>query len=463
MGYNITKEEAKEVYSLVKRAVPSANGTEGSEHAIDEWSDEEKALFVKATEASYHLWYRGNFLICDALKPLNSYQIRFLLSEIVDEDGIGCLALSGLTTECVKAWYSDDKSLDALSSEMTHEELIDIRDEFFGGLDEWLKFTFDIRQRGRGAHGTMQREVLRSDDALLPITFPDEGIVPLRYFAQTVRVWGEYKLNPNLYDIVVKSARHHLCQAGEASLPITAKLAVEIVQGALFDCSEDKPPRHSIARATLLEAIYKPEAGPVYQPTPDAWMTLIFTEAHNVCNADQNEPQEADDDEHGVYEMIFCDSCENDLDDIGRACRCTHTRLHVEICRFLMAKDVPIPREVWQRLAYHNQWRLAHYLHTHKPIQFNLNIPISALNKAVEYDRVGFVKFLLQYGYFEATDVPPGADLSTKMRECLGTGTRKRRRDALVSAQSALDELKGEMPEGVYLKLCTSFQTAFNQ
>ncbi len=452
MGYNITKEEAKEVYSLVKRAVPSANGTEGSEHAIDEWSDEEKALFVKATEASYHLWYRGNFLICDALKPLNGDQIRFLLehglSELEDEDG--------MTTECVKAWYSDDKSLDALSSEMTHEELIDIRDEVFGGLDEWLKFTFDIRQRGRGAHGTMQREVLRSDDALLPITFPDEAIVPLRYFAQTVRVWGEYKLNPNLYDIVVKSARHHLCQAGGVD---QWKLAVEIVQGALFDCSEDKPPRHSIARATLLEAIYERRL----KPTPDAWMTLIFTEAHNVCNADQNDLQEADDDEHGVYEMIFCDSCENDLDDIGRACRCTHTRLHVEICRFLMAKDVPIPREFWQRLAYHNQWRLAHYLHTHKPIQFNLNIPISALNKAVEYDRVGFVKFLLQYGYFDATDVSPGADLSTKMRECLGTGTRKRRRDALVSAQSALDELKEEMPEGVYLKLCTSFQTAFNQ
>ena len=250
MGYNITKEEAEEAYSLVKRAVPSANGTEGSEHAIDEWSDEEKALFVKATEASYHLWYRSNFLICDALKPLNGDQIRFLLkhglSELEDEDG--------MTTECVKAWYSDDKSLDALSSEMTHEELIDIRDEVFGGLDEWLKFTFDNRQRGRGAHGTMQREVLRSDDALLPITFPDEGIVPLRYFAQTVRAWGEYKLNPNLYDIVVKSARHHLCQAGGVD---QWKLAVEIVQGALFDCSEDKPPRHSIARATLLEAIYE--------------------------------------------------------------------------------------------------------------------------------------------------------------------------------------------------------------
>ena len=129
MGYNITKE-AEEAYSLVKRAVPSANGTEeGSEHAIDEWSDEEKALFVKATEASYHLWYRSNFLICDALKPLNSDQIRFLLkhslSELEDVDG--------MTTECVKAWYSDDKSLDALSSEMTHEKI----DYYQGQVFRW--------------------------------------------------------------------------------------------------------------------------------------------------------------------------------------------------------------------------------------------------------------------------------------------------------------------------------------
>ena len=60
----------------------------------------------------------------------------------------------------------------------------------------------------------------------------------------------------------------------------------------------------------------------MYRPTPDAWMTLIFTEAHNVCNADQNDLQEADD---GVYEMIFCDSCENDLDDIGHSDVGVHT------------------------------------------------------------------------------------------------------------------------------------------
>ena len=440
--YNVTKEEAERVYSLVRHT---------PERPLSEWSDDEKALFERATDASNVLQYSSDFQIWKALQPLNNPQICSLLKEIrtvdgVTESGTTCLYAN------TRGWHKASRSLKAMSSEMSREELIIVRDTVFGGLDEWLTFVFD------GQFETT--EVLRSDDALLPITFPDEGIVPLRYFAQTVRVWGEYKLNPNLYDIVVKSARHHLSQAGGVD---QWELAVEIVQGALFDCSEDKPPRHSIARATLLKAIYMPDFRRRLKPTPDAWMTLIFTEAHNVCNADQNEPQEADDDEHGVYEMIFCDSCENDLDDIGRACRCTRTRLHVEICRFLMAKDVPIPREFWDRLAYHNQWRLAHYLHTHKPIQFNLNIPISALNKAVEYDRVGFVKFLLQYGYFDATDVSPGADLSTKMRELLGTGTRKRRRCALTSAQSALDELKEDMPEGVYLKLCTRFQDAFNQ
>ena len=430
-GRIVTKEEAGRVCSLVEHA---------PERTLSEWSDEEKALFVKATDNADFLGYSSDFMVFKALEPLNDAQIRFLLREIRTVfDGMWA---------CVKQWHGEWSSVSAMSSEMSREELIIIRDKVFGGIDEWVEFIFTKKD--------LHTLVLSSDDALLPITFPEGSIVPLKYFTQTVRVWVDHKINPNLYDIVVKSARHHLCQAGP--------LAVGIVQGALFDCSGDRPPRHNIARAKLLKAIYEPEAGPVYQPTADAWMTLIFTEAHNVCNVDdnENESQEADDAEHGVYEMIFCDGCEHDSYDIGRACRCTHTRLHVDECRILMAMAVPIPCEFWDRLAYHNQWRLAHYVHTHKR-EFNLNIPISALHKAVEYDRVGFVKFLLQYGYFEATDVSPYANISTKMRECLGTGTRKRRRDALASAQSALDELKEDMPEGVYLKLCTRFQDAFNQ
>ena len=438
MGYNLTKEEAERVYSLVRHT---------PERPLSEWSDDEKALFERATDASNVLQYSSDFQIWKALKPLNNPQICSLLKEIRSVDGVTESGSTGLYAS-TRGWHKDSRSLKAMSSEMSREELIIVRDTVFGGLDEWLTFVFD------GQFETT--EVLRSDDALLPITFPD-GIVPLKYFAKTVSAGVENKINPNLYDVVVTSARHHLCQGG----PLT----VGIVQGALFDRVSDNSPRHSIARATLLKAIYEPEAGPVYQPTADAWMTLIFNQAHNVCNVDpnQNEAQEADDSEYDVLEVVFCDKCESEVDDIGRsACTCWDTRLHVDECRFLMEMNVPIPREFWDRLAYHNQWRLAHYLHTHKR-EFNLNIPVSALHKAVEYDRVGFVKFLLQYGYFDATHVRPGADLSTKMRECLGTGTRKRRRDALVSAQSALDELKEEMPEGVYLKLCTSFQTAFNQ
>ena len=436
--YNLTKEEAERVYSLVRHT---------PERPLSEWSDDEKALFERATDASNVLQYSSDFQIWKALKPLNNPQICSLLKEIRSVDGVTESGSTGLYAS-TRGWHKDSRSLKAMSSEMSREELIIVRDTVFGGLDEWLTFVFD------GQFETT--EVLRSDDVLLPITFPD-GIVPLKYFAKTVSAWVENKINPNLYDVVVTSARHHLCQGGP--------LVVGIVQGALFDRVSDNLPRHIIARATLLKAIYEPEAGPVYQPTADAWMTLIFNQAHNVCNVDpnQNEAQEADDSEYDVLEVVFCDKCESEVDDIGRsACTCWDTRLHVDECRFLMEMDVPIPREFFDRLAYHNQWRLAHYLHTHKR-EFNLNIPVSALHKAVEYDRVGFVKFLLQYGYFDATDVPPGADLSTKMRECLGTGTRKRRRDALVSAQSALDELKEEMPEGVYLKLCTSFQTAFNQ
>lgn len=442
--YNLTKEEAERVYSLVRHT---------PERPLSEWSDDEKALFERATDASNVLQYSSDFQIWKALKPLNNPQICSLLKEIRSVDGVTESGSTGLYAS-TRGWHKDSRSLKAMSSEMSREELIIVRDTVFGGLDEWLTFVFD------GQFETT--EVLRSDDALLPITFPD-GIVPLKYFAKTVSVWVENKINPNLYDVVVKSARHHLC--GETSSLRAGPLAVGIVQGALFDYSGDRPPRHNAARRTLLKAIYSPEVGPKYQPTPDTWMTLIFNQAHNVCNVDpnQNEAQEADDSEYDVLEVVFCDKCESEVDDIGRsACTCWDTRLHVDECRFLMEMDVPIPREFWDRLAYHNQWRLAHYLHTHKR-EFNLNIPVSALHKAIEYDRVGFVKFLLQYGYFEASDVSLDADLSTKMRELLGTGTRKRRRCALASAQSALDELKEDMPEGVYLKLCTRFQAAFNQ
>ena len=144
------------------------------------------------------------------------------------------------------------------------------------------------------------------------------------------------------------------------------------------------------------------------------------------------------------------------------ACECVD-RLHTEHCLFLMQKNVPIPPEFWVRCAYHNQWRLAHFLHSRRPESFELNIPASAFRKAIEYDRHGFVKFLVQYEYFSRSDVPPGAKLSPFLLGYLGTVSKKRRRDALMSAQAALDEFKQEMPENTYLRLCERFKEGFDQ
>lgn len=76
--------------------------------------------------------------------------------------------------------------------------------------------------------------VLRSDDVLLPITFPG-GTVPLKYFAETLRSWIWYTTNPNLYEIVVQLRR-------TASRQRRAALNVGIVQDAVFtsvvDCTD---------------------------------------------------------------------------------------------------------------------------------------------------------------------------------------------------------------------------------
>lgn len=289
---------------------------------------------------------------------------------------------------------------------------------------------------------------------MLPITF-EKGIVPLQYFEKTLDNWRDNATNRTLFDIVCASSRHHLVNGGA--------LGVEIVEDAVFN-----PCRYTLL---LLKEIYSEQSGLI--PRTDVWMRLMFTEASRLCNMDMvdygdddDDDDDADDDGIDIREIKFCKRCEEYMRDNGRAncaCSCESNRLHLDECRFLMGKNVPIPKEFWERCAYHNQWRLAHYLHVHRPESFELNIPMSALRKAVEFDGIGFVKFLIKYGYFNGSDVSPDADISTAMREYLGTRTKKRRRDALTSAQEALDEHKQDMPENTYVQLCQRFHEAFHQ
>ena len=400
---------------------------------VHQWSDDEKVVFVEATRyATRGFSCLGVYFQIDyALKPLDESEVVRLLRQLVHEG------------EHAKVWYLNEKSLDAMSSgDMTREELITIRDDVFGGRNGWMRSIFG-RRRGRDYY-----PVLISGELLLPITF-EKGIVPLKYFKKTLLNWRDNATNRNLYDIVCASSRHHLVNGGA--------LGVEIVEDAVFNCRDT-------STLLLLKEIYSEQSGLI--PRTDAWIRLMFTETSRLCNVfdpDDYDDKNDDADDNGVdiQEIVFCKRCEEY--ERNRACSCTSCRLHLDECRFLMGKNVPIPKEFWELCAYHNQWRLAHYLHVHAPESFELNIPMSALRKAVDFNRVGFVKCLIQYGYFKGSDVSPDADISTAMGEYLDTRTKKRRREALTSAREALDEHKHDMPENTYLQLCQRFHKAFYQ
>ena len=318
-----------------------------------------------------------------------------------------------------------------------------MRDAVFGGREEWMQSFFEGRGR-RDCDPVLM--ALISGELLLPITF-EKGIVPLKYFEKMLLRWHYKATNRNLFDILCASSRHHLVNSGA--------LGVEVVEDAVFN------PCRDTSTLLFLKEIYSEQSGII--PRTDVWVRLMFTETSQLCNVvdpGDFDDDEADDNGVDIQEIMFCKRCEEY--ECDRACSCTD-RLHLDECRFLMGKNVPIPKEFWERCAYHNQWRLAHYLHAHRPESFELNIPMSALRKAVEFDRLGFVKFLIQYGYFKGSDVSPDADISTAMREYLGTRTKKRRRDALTSAQEALDEHKQDMPENTYVQLCQRFHKAFHQ
>ena len=415
----ITKEEAERAYELVRGG-----------RDVRQWSDEEKVLFVELTQHATRLpsYYR----ISDALRPLDESEVVRLLRQLVGEG------------KHVQVWYRTVKSLEAMSSgDMIREELIAMRDAVFGGREEWMQSFFEGRGR-RDCDPVLM--ALISGELLLPITF-EKGIVPLKYFEKMLLRWHDKATNRNLFDILCASSRHHLVNSGA--------LGVEVVEDAVFN------PCRDTSTLLFLKEIYSEQSGII--PRTDVWVRLMFTETSQLCNVvdpGDFDDDEADDNGVDIQEIMFCKRCEEY--ECDRACSCTD-RLHLDECRFLMGKNVPIPKEFWERCAYHNQWRLAHYLHAHRPESFELNIPMSALRKAVEFDRLGFVKFLIQYGYFKGSDVSPDADISTAMREYLGTRTKKRRRDALTSAQEALDEHKQDMPENTYVQLCQRFHKAFHQ
>ena len=215
----ITKEEAERAYELVRGG-----------RDVRQWSDEEKVLFVHATRVASRLHILGVYYqIDEALRPLDDSEVVRLLRQLVGEG------------KHVQVWYLTEKSLKVMSSgDMSREELIAMRDDVFGGREEWMQSFF----QGRGRRDYYP--ALISGELLLPITF-EKGIVPLKYFEKMLLRWHDKATNRNLFDILCASSRHHLVNSGA--------LGVEVVEDAVFN------PCRDTSTLLFLKEIYSEQSG----------------------------------------------------------------------------------------------------------------------------------------------------------------------------------------------------------
>lgn len=428
-SYKITGEDAERVTHLIRRA--SSKLPLHREKRIDNWSDDDKQLFVNVSDRACGY---GRFVIDEALLPLDTDEMHSLLRQFYHSYRESLHALK---------WFSAEKSFKAMSTGVSQGELTSYMDDVFGGRDAWLHALLTSNE-------DTVREAFRSPD-MFAVSFP-ENVIPVGYITHAMKPLKtdqDIIETPKLFDSVVKSVRHYLEMGG---------VAARLVQDKIFGTYSTRVTYDGdIAGYTILTSIYTTG---VSAPSSDSWTKLIFGIGMDFCNTSFDDWRDAGDDGCDIYEIPFCENC-SDFYESDNSCICA-VRLFPRVCKFLMKKGVQIPDEFWERCAYHNLWHFAHHLHTYRPESFRMNIPIDAFKKALRYDRIGFAKFLVQYKYFSLSDVPRNAQISTKMREMLGVGTKKQRRDEIMTAQSVLDEFKQEMPENTYIELCKRYKDCFD-
>lgn len=422
---DVSKEDAGRVEYLIRNRIH-----------ISHWSDDDKQLFVNVSNRASTY---GTFVINKVLAPLDTDEMQSLLR--------AWYANYRESPSVFIKWFSAEKSFDAMcTSGVSPGELRIYIEEVFGGRDEWLSALLFLSKNA------IMRAIQSPD--VFAVLFPDD-LIPLnfmeRFLAFSTTMKTNYYLveSGKLFDLVVHSARHYLKMGG-----VTARIVQDAV--ITFVSRTAEAPGY-----TVLTSIY---SEPVLITDSESWTKLIFGRLDGcMCNTDFDDWRNADDDGVEIHEIPFCCACCDFYEevDLGLSCTCDD-KLYPTICKFLMKKGVQIPDEFWERCAYHNLWHFAHYLHTYRPESFPMNIPIGAFKKALRYDRIGFAKFLVQYKYFSLSDVPRDAQISTKMREMLGVGTKKQRRDEIMTAQSVLDEFKQDMPENTYIELCKRYKDCFD-
>lgn len=413
---------------------------------IADWDTEEKNIFSGAI-TFYSI--DKNKIRKAVFKSLTADQVITLLQQVHDIDWLWF-------NDTKKEWFSELISIKAMASLLDSKGLWVIRDDVFDGTAEmmkWLMFGQYVNSSSNPTHihlGAMV-STYRMKDVCFPNGIPMNHLLPV---IEKLNVTSD----PEIFKLVTDTMRSNI-DRGRTGPDVTADATEYLLWSNINNI-----PRYY--RLPFIKAIYPDPSALVINP--ECWTKLIFPQ-DLLCNT-WDEDGDADvSSGEDIPDTPFCTDCAmGSEEDHQPPCTCTR-RFHMDICSWLMKESVPIPASFWERVAYYNLYHLAYFLHVDKSELYSLNIPHSAILKCIQFDRLAFAKFLVQFNYFPKDDfirgfVGPGGEQytpSAEMTAILQLVSKKRRREDVAGMQSLVDEWKEKLPGGFHIEICNHLHSMY--
>ena len=415
--------------------------------SITDWDTEEKNIFSGAI-----IFYSidKTKVRKAVLKSLTPCQVITLLQQVHDIDWLSF-------NDTKKDWFSDPISIKAMASLLDSEGLRVIRDDVFGGTDGYGMQKYMMLDSFR-CLDIIRINAIVSTDAMRMVCFPNG--IPVNRLLSVVRKLSDADCGPEIFKLVADTMQSNIARGD-----VTADATEDLLWKNISNIPE-------YYRLSFIKAIY-PDP---FVPKTECWTKLIFGHGQ-LCNTWNEEDGGADPSMgEDIPDTPFCTDCaqESDGDHNDQAsCHCRQ-RFHLDICSWLMQKGVPIPAGFWEQVAYYNLYHFAYFLHVDRPKSYFLDIRQSALLKCIQFDRLAFAKFLVQFNYFskamlsgigtiilERYPTNMSLPISNEMAEILQIANKKRRRENVENMQSLVDEWKERLPGGFHLEICNRLQSMY--
>ena len=377
------------------------------------------------------------------LKSLTPSQVITLLQQVHYIDWLWF-------TDTKKGWFSDLISIKAMASLLDSEGLRVIRDDVFDGTEQnMLRYMmFDCSN----VPDITRINAMITTDTMRTVCFPNG--IPVNHLLRVVRNLSNAECGPEIFKLVADTMQFNI-----ACGDVTADAMEDLLWKNVTNIPE-------YYRLALIKAIY-PDP---FVPKTECWTKLIFDHGQ-LCNT-WNEDGDADPSTgEDIPDTPFCDDCAQEAPDNNDqpSCHCKD-RFHLGICSWLMQKGVPIPASLWEQVAYYNLYHFAYFLHVERPKSYSLDIRQSALLKCIQFDRLAFAKFLVQFQYFSKAEFTaysvhlPGDGQYTpsdEMTAILQLSNKKRRREGVANMQSLVDEWKEQLPGGFHIEICNHLHSMY--